>query len=200
VKRGTLPDELRRYSIGAKVRRLRLKKKISLEELGRHTSLSPALLSKLERDLVMPTLPTLVRVALVFGVGLDAFFTNTPPAAAVVRGVDRLRFPERPEDPDSAYVFESLDYETTGREMNAYLAEFNRGKASRAHAHDASEFLFVLSGELCLKVESTDHFLATGDSIYIRPSVPHAYAARGAEPCRALVVTTAAAAGAIRPE
>jgi len=42
-----------------------LKKKISLEELGRHTRLSPALLSKLERDLVMPTLPTLVRVALV---------------------------------------------------------------------------------------------------------------------------------------
>jgi len=88
-----------------------------------------------------------------------------------VRAGDRLRFPERPEDPDSAYVFESLDYETTGREMNAYLAEFHQGKASRAHAHDASEFLFVLSGELCVTVEANDHFLAAGDSIYLHPAV-----------------------------
>jgi quercetin dioxygenase-like cupin family protein len=33
------------------VRRLRLRKKISLKELGRHTGLSAALLSKLERQL-----------------------------------------------------------------------------------------------------------------------------------------------------
>jgi transcriptional regulator with XRE-family HTH domain len=200
VKRATLPDELRRYNVGAKVRRLRLRKKISLEELGRHTKLSPALLSKLERDLVMPTLPTLVRIALVFGVGLDEFFADAPPAAAVVRASERLRFPERPDHPESAYEFESLDYETSRREMNAYLAEFHDGKAARAHAHDAPEFLFVLSGQLRVQVETIDHLLAEGDSIYIRPSVPHSYAKHGAAPCRALVVTTAAPAAAVGPD
>ena len=152
------------------MRRLRLKKKISLEELGRHTRLSPALLSKLERDLVMPTLPTLVRVALVLVSDSTRFHRHAARRRRRAPG-DRLRFPERPEDPDSAYVFESLDYETTGREMNAYLAEFHQGKASRAHAHDASEFLFVLSGELCVTVEANDHFLAAGDSIYLHPAV-----------------------------
>ena len=45
----TLEEGLRDYGIGAKVRALRLKKKMGLVELGQHTGLSPALLSKLER-------------------------------------------------------------------------------------------------------------------------------------------------------
>ena len=200
MARDTFPDELRRYGVGAKVRRLRLKKKISLEELGRHTRLSPALLSKLERNQVTPTLPTLVRVALVFGVGLDEFFADTPPGAVVVRAQDRLRFPERPSDADSAYDFESLDYPTTGRAMNAYLADFRDGKTARAHAHDASEFLFVVAGELLVQVEGVDHLLGTGDSIYIRSSVPHAYAKRETGPCRAVVVTSADATAAVRAD
>jgi DNA-binding XRE family transcriptional regulator len=53
---------------------LRLKKKMRLVELARHTGLSAAMLSKLERGLLFPTLPTLLRIALVFGVGLDHFF------------------------------------------------------------------------------------------------------------------------------
>ena len=40
----------------SKLRRLRLLKSMGLLELSKHTRLSPALLSKLERDLMHPTL------------------------------------------------------------------------------------------------------------------------------------------------
>jgi len=146
-----------------------LKKKISLEELGRHTRLSPALLSKLERDLVMPTLPTLVRVALVLVSDSTRFHRHAARRRRRAPG-DRLRFPERPEDPDSAYVFESLDYETTGLEMPTWPSSI-KARRRAPTAHDASEFLFVLSGELCVTVEANDHFLAAGDSIYLHPAV-----------------------------
>ena len=72
----TLQDGLNDYGIGAKIRALRLKKKIGLVELGKHTGLSPALLSKIERGRLFPTLPTLLRIALVFGVGLEYFFAG----------------------------------------------------------------------------------------------------------------------------
>ena len=198
MRRRELPEELERYRVGAKVRRMRLKKKISLEELGRHTGLSPALISKLERQRVMPTLPTLMRIALVFGVGLEDFFVADAPGAMVVRRTDRLRFPERQADDDSAFEFESLDYETPGREMNAYLADFRPRGTVRPHVHDAAEFVYVLCGELRVEVEDTDHLLQTGDSIYIQPSIPHGYARRGDEVCQALVITTAAPAAAMR--
>jgi transcriptional regulator with XRE-family HTH domain len=47
-----------------------------LVELGKHTGLSAASLSKLERGKLFPTLPTRLRIAMVFGVGLDYFFTD----------------------------------------------------------------------------------------------------------------------------
>ena len=83
----TLQDGLSDYRIGDKMRTLRLKKKIGLVELGRHTGLSPALISKIERGRLFPTLPTLLRVALVFGVGLEFFFAGArdKPLAAVCK-------------------------------------------------------------------------------------------------------------------
>ena len=72
----TISEGLGRYSIGEKLRTLRLRKSLGLVELGQHTGLSAALLSKLERGKLFPTLPTLLRIAMVFGVGLDFFFTD----------------------------------------------------------------------------------------------------------------------------
>ena len=46
----TLEEGLRNYEIGEKVRALRLRKKMALVELGKHTGLSAALLSKIERS------------------------------------------------------------------------------------------------------------------------------------------------------
>jgi transcriptional regulator with XRE-family HTH domain len=74
----TITQGLKRYSIGQKLRRLRLRKSMGLSELSDHTGLSPSLLSKLERDLMHPTLPTLLRIAFVFSVGLEYFFNPEP--------------------------------------------------------------------------------------------------------------------------
>ena len=94
----TLKDGLTEYAIGEKIRALRLKKKIGLVELGRHTGLSPALLSKIERGRIFPTLPTLLRIALVFSVGLDYFFAGAreKPMLAVARKPSRISLPDRP--------------------------------------------------------------------------------------------------------
>src|SRR3954447_16389290 len=108
----TLKTGLSDYEIGRKIRALRLKKKMGLVELGRHTGLSAALLSKIERGRLFPTLPTLLRIALVFGVGLEFFFAGAreKPLLAVVRKAERVRLSERPQAGDSAFEFESLDY------------------------------------------------------------------------------------------
>ncbi|TIV03878.1 MAG: helix-turn-helix transcriptional regulator, partial [Mesorhizobium sp.] len=67
----TLSNELQRYAIGPRIKALRLRKKLGLVQLAGHTGLSPAMLSKIERGQMFPTLPTLLRIAMVFGVGLD---------------------------------------------------------------------------------------------------------------------------------
>src|SRR4026207_464373 len=106
----TLEEGLKDYAIGAKIRALRLKKKMGLVELGQHTGLSPALLSKIERGRLFPTLPTLLRIALVFSVGLEFFFAGAreKPVIALARKGERVRLPERAGSRAGACRFGSL--------------------------------------------------------------------------------------------
>jgi transcriptional regulator with XRE-family HTH domain len=189
----TLQDGLADYAIGARIRTMRLKKKIGLVELGKHTGLSPALLSKIERGRMFPTLPTLLRVALVFGVGLEFFFSGArdKPLLAVVRKQDRNRLPERPGAGDVAYEFESLDYPATERRFNCYYALFFPVAVERLRPHDhlGFEFIYVVQGTLSVHVGADEHVLKTGDSMYFDASVPHAYRRSGGRSCSAVVVT-----------
>ena len=134
-----IDEGLRPYQIGPKLRALRLKKSMGLVELGRHTGLSAALLSKLERDKLYPTLPTLLRIAMVFSVGLDYFFTDERKrhVVSVVRKHERIRLPEHPGASEVAYHFESLDFKANERNTSAYLADFEshcRGKTEISSA------------------------------------------------------------------
>jgi transcriptional regulator with XRE-family HTH domain len=188
----TIAQGLNKYGIGGKLRRLRLHKSMGLLELSKHTGLSPALLSKLERDVMHPTLPTLLRIALVFSVGLDYFFTPEPkPVLEIVRHRDRLRFPDSPDASRVAYHFESLDFPVPQRVLDSYLAEFEPIdiKDSRFHEHPGIEFLYVISGKLELRTPSENHELSESDAIYFDSTVPHAYRRVGAKRATALVVT-----------
>src|SRR5690242_18194209 len=113
----TLTEGLEQYRIGEKIRTLRLNKKLGLVQLGEHTGLSPALLSKIERGNLFPTLPTLLRIAMVFGVGLDHFFIESEdrPIVVVTRKKDRLRMPNQPGEEAPSYFFGSLDFAVTDR-------------------------------------------------------------------------------------
>ncbi len=187
----TITQGLKRYSIGEKLRRLRLRKSMGLSELSKHTGLSPSLLSKLERDLMHPTLPTLLRIALVFSVGLEYFFNPEPkPVLEIVRKRERLRFPEAPDRRHPAYHFESLDFLAENRKLNAYYAEFEAAERwhARKHQHAGVEFLYVISGRLALLIGEDEPELAEGDAIYFESAVPHAYRKVGPRRTTALVV------------
>src|SRR3954469_21036087 len=175
----TLKTGLSDYEIGRKIRALRLKKKMGLVELGRHTGLSPALLSKIERARLFPTLPTLLRIALVFSVGLDFFFAGAreKPLLAVVRKAQRVKLPDRAGSHDVAYRFESLDYPATERRFNSYYADFFPVAADkvRLHVHPGVEFIYVLQGALGVRVGGEEHALTRGDALSFDSSVPHGY-------------------------
>lgn len=191
----TLQDGLNDYAIGAKIRALRLKKKIGLVDLGRHTGLSPALLSKIERGKLFPTLPTLLRIALVFGVGLEYFFAGAreKPLVAITRKAQRVDLPDRPGAREAAYRFASLDYPATERRFNCYYAEFFPVAPEKLQSHDHAgvEFIFVMNGTLSLHMHGDEHTLNAGDAIYFDSSAPHAYRRSGGRLCSAVVVTAA---------
>ena len=189
----TLQKGLSEYAVGDKIRALRLKKKMGLVELGKHTGLSPALLSKIERGRLFPTLPTLLRIALVFSVGLEFFFSGTrdKPLVAVVRKDARVTLPDRPGARAVSYRFESLDYPATERRFNSYYAEFLPVPSDKLQRHDhpGVEFIYTLQGTLSVHVGDDEHALQAGDTMYFDATVPHAYRRNRGRICTAIVVT-----------
>jgi len=188
-----LKESLDRYHLGENIKQLRLRRKMGLVELSRHTGLSPALLSKLEHGKLYPTLPTLSRIGMVFSLGLDFFFSDQRQRHifALVRKKDRLRFPEAPELTHASFDFESLDFLASDRKFNAYLAEFHTVAAAQLHLHQHSgvEFIYVVRGKLALKIGAEQETLDAGDSLYFDSQFPHGYSRVGTKPCSALVIT-----------
>ncbi len=187
----TLSEGIDRYQIGPMLRALRLRKKMGLVELSSHTGLSAALLSKLERGKLFPTLPTLLRIALVFGVGLEHFFVEEKKRdIGIVRQSERVRFPEKPNSRDVNYYFECLDFNSNDRKTNSFYAEFEpvQRERVRTHQHSGREFIYVLKGKLGLLIGSDSLELEPGDSIHFDSSLTHGYRSAGAKTCAAIVV------------
>ncbi len=185
---------LHNYDIGPKLRQLRLRKKIALVDLGKHTGLSASMLSQLENGKLVPTLPTLARIATVFDVGLEHFFSDKRARRtfSIVRAAERLRFPDLPDSPVPGFYFEVLAFGATDKSIGSYLAEFPLRDSTtiRAHQHEGAEFIHVLQGVLAVNYQSEDHVLCAGDSVYFDASEAHSYSGRSEEPARAIVVTT----------
>jgi len=182
------------YDIGRKLRELRLRKKIALADLARHTGLSASMLSQLETGKLIPTLPTLARIALVFDIGLEHFFGTRRGRRrfAVVRQDERMKFPERADKPQPSYFFECLSFAIQGKMFEAYVAEFPVRDNANAepHQHEGAEFIHVLEGSLGIRFEDEENVLNAGDSVYFEAIESHSY--RGLKPfgAKALVVTS----------
>lgn len=190
----TLMDGLEQYRIGPKLRRLRLKKSMGLVQLGEHSGLSPALLSKIERGQIFPTLPTLLRIALVFGVGLEHFFSDTQagPLIKIVRKTDRVPMPDQKDAASPAYIFESLDFPVPNRKMEAYVAEFPAdGPPSKPHHHAGMELVYVLKGRMKIAFSETEIVLSEGDAVTFDGTAAHTYARESRGAAAIITVVTA---------
>ena len=189
----TIRRVLSTYDLGQKLRQLRLRKKIALTDLGKHTGLSASMLSQLENGKLVPTLPTLARIAMVFDVGLEHFFSDkrAKRTFTVVKAEERLRFPENAESPVPGYFFEVLAFGAPQKNLSAYLAEFPKADCDdrREHSHDGTEFIHVLEGTLAINYQAEQHLLRAGDSVYFDASEPHAYCGHSDTTCKAIVIT-----------
>jgi transcriptional regulator with XRE-family HTH domain len=190
----TIQRVLSAYEIGRKIKQLRMRKKMGLVDLGKHTGLSASLLSQLENGKMAPTLPTLARISMVFDVGIDHFFADRAKKSrfAVVRAGERMKFPERADAPNPAFHFECLAFSSQEKSLQAYLATFEPRPADKVapHMHEGAEFVHVLEGVAGITYLDEETELNAGDSVYFDSSQPHGYRAVGDVPSHALVVTT----------
>jgi transcriptional regulator with XRE-family HTH domain len=190
----TIDRVLASDELGRKLRQLRLKKKIALTELGRHTGLSASMLSQLENGKLIPTLPTLARIGMVFDVGMEYFFGSQrkPGMIEVVRKEERMQFPARDGEEAPPFLFEVLAFKATNKPFETYLAEFPKLAEGEefTHQHAGSELVHVLEGDLRLQYLDEEIRLEAGDTAYFDATELHSYRGVSRKPAKAIIVAT----------
>ena len=179
------------YCIGMKLRSLRTKKRLTLSRLAAETGLSTALLSKLETDRMVPTLPTLATISRVYGVGISYFFSE--PARHTLSITRRAHLAGNSRGLESAKVT-PLNAVTEETRLVARMIEFPAGGVSSCETDSCSKgsaLIYVLEGKLQLDAGGMQEVLDTGDCACMESEMALAWSAAGKHRCRILAVTTA---------
>lgn len=175
------------YCIGMKLRSLRTRKRLTLLRLAQETGLSTALLSKLETDRMIPTLPTLTTICRVYGVGLSYFFSE--PKHHSLSITRKAQLVGKAKNNDSVKRT-PLHADTEAERLHAESIDFTPDGTSYMPGQGGAVcgFVYVLEGKLRMDSGGMLETLETGDCAYIDSQAPMSWTAAGKENCRILAV------------
>jgi len=180
------------YCIGMKLRSLRTKKRLTLARLAAETGLSTALLSKLETDRMIPTLPTLATISRVYGVRMSYFFSEPAVHTLSITRKAHLQGHERGVESVKSIPLNAV---SEGTQLVARGYEFPAGGTSYPweSSHESSVLIYVLEGRLLIDAGGMHELLEAGDCVYLESEMAVALSAAGKHRCRILSVTPAMA-------
>jgi transcriptional regulator with XRE-family HTH domain len=178
------------HVIGDHIRRLRLKRHVSLRAFAVQTGFSPSFISQLENGQVSPSLGSMQKIADALGVTLGEFFAaaTTGDESLIVRLADRRRL-------DSTWTdthLEALGSMARRRKLEPVLAIFGSGGKSgkHTHAHAHEEFAFVVKGRVTLTLGDEESELVPGDAVTLPAQAPHRWENHTKETVEILIVSS----------
>ena len=178
------------YCIGLKLRALRTQKRLTLARLAAETGLSTALLSKLETERMIPTLPTLATISRVYGVGMSYFFREPERHTLSITRKSHLEGQERGMEGVRAMPLNAVSECVTPARLVAQMIELAGGGAACTLdcLHRTSGLVYVLEGRLQLDSGGLHEVLETGDCAYVESDMTLVWSAAGKLRCRILTV------------
>ncbi|HTY72379.1 MAG TPA: cupin domain-containing protein [Actinomycetes bacterium] len=163
-------------SIGPKVKSLRLQNGYSLQALADRADVSAATIHKIEQNGMVPTITTLLKIAVAFDQPIS-YFVEEP---------EDDRHPTvmtRPDQRRPIYTeHRGIDLAgITGPygefQVAAAVATVSAGASSgrKPMVHAGEELLYLLSGTFEFEVGGVQHSLTPGDSLHFQTNQPHSW-------------------------
>ena len=160
-----------------KIRQLRRRRKITIQDLSAKTGLTPGYLSKIENSEKPPPIPTLVKIAYALNVHISYFFEEDSEAE---KGLSLIRKNERKEIIG--------DYTHLGYRYQAVIKKRANGiikplvitlpdntdpEKIPYNYHDGEEMIYVLRGKINFYYGDEKYPVEEGDCLHFDSTVPH---------------------------
>jgi len=156
--------------IGEKLKKLRLSRGLTQEELATRTDLSRSFISQLESDKTSPSIETLERILRALGSDLKQFFSDFEEEKVIFRKEERVPVYDEPEGVNSEILISGVE----DKEIDPVLVTLEPGaKTEEEPYHEGDEFGYVLEGKIELYLDGVRYRLKAGDCFYYRADKKH---------------------------
>lgn len=172
-------------NIGPKLKQLRIKQALTLEELASRSELTKGFLSQVERDLTSPSISTLEDILAALGTTLADFFKETKDEQIVFKVQDYF------VDEQEEYTISWIVPNAQKNEMEPILLELlPGGKSQELDPHEGQEFGYVISGAVTLVCGDRRATIKKGETFYINGDISHYLENEGKNKAHIIWVTT----------
>lgn len=170
--------------IGQKIRELRKSKKFSITDLSQESGLSTGLISQIERNMVVPSIKVMWKIANVLEVNIGYFFDEDDEnieEKIVVRKDHRKSINTN----DSTKSYELLMPNLNNKSIEFLLITLNEETKINKDlvSHKGEECGYIIEGKMKIILENKEYILEKGDSFYFDSKIPHVYENYGDEKC-----------------
>jgi quercetin dioxygenase-like cupin family protein len=178
--------------MGMRVKKARESHGLSIFDVYLRTDINVELLSQIEAGKVVPPLGAVVKLAKALDLKMGYFISGEEEKAyTIVRRDDRevtSRY-DSSREKHYGYAYEHLAPHKTDRYMEPFLVSLEPSETEEERStHDGQEFIFVVQGEMEVRLGEEIHILQPGDSIYYDSTVPHLVKCHGKETTKILAV------------
>ena len=165
-------------TVGANLKRIRVRNGLSLERLARVAGVSRAMISQIELGRSVPTIGLLWKLARALGVPFAALISADGAGGTVVL---RAASAKLLTSAGGSFTSRALFPFDSERRVEFYRLELapRSEEAAGAHAPGTHENIVVASGAVEIEVAGARHVLRTDDAIVFEADVPHVYRNRG---------------------
>ncbi|MEF9962481.1 MAG: XRE family transcriptional regulator [Erysipelotrichaceae bacterium] len=154
--------------IGYKLKQLRIKNALTLEELASRCELTKGFLSQVERNLTSPSVSTLNDILEALGISLALFFQEAKEERVVFTQDDF--FVDEQDDCTIHWIVPNAQK----NEMEPILLELNENGISQTiYPHEGEEFGYVIQGKIILVNGEDEHPIKKGETFYISGKSSH---------------------------
>jgi len=154
-------------AIGSHLRKLRVKRNLSLAHVAQAVGISVGFLSALERSRMTASVGTLRKLARFYKTNILDFFEPTQSTSPIVPPDHRKVLHAGPD-----VRMELLAYGETVMEPHLFRIAPAAG-SGESYSHEGEEFLYILKGELHIILNDQQYHLKQGDSFYFESATPH---------------------------
>ena len=160
--------------VGKKLKSIRLKSDMTIQELASKSKVSSNMISRVERGLTIPSVEILMKLAAVFDKSINYFVEEVSTTHEIVFSSPGQRDTTVYDDEKNMHT-ESFTSGLRDPQFMSFLCTVPTGGTSgQKHMHHpGDELIFLVEGQLKVTIAGEVYALKAGDSLSFKSHLPH---------------------------